>query len=87
MRAGRCVARRGKNAEERIALRVDLDPGVRCEQLPQERSVLDERVCVRLVAEILQQCRRALDVGEEKGHRPSGQLVCHVTMMRLNLRR
>jgi metal-sulfur cluster biosynthetic enzyme len=70
-----CVGRRvdgisgtRERAEDRVALRVDLDAAVRFDGLPHEAAVLRERVGIRL-AEALEQARRPLDVGEEQSHR------------------
>ena len=66
--------------EERVALGVDLDPAVGGERRPQHPPVLDQHVGIP-VAELVQQPRRALDVGEEKGHGP-GRKVSHAAIMR-----
>ena len=57
-------------------------PLVRAEGLPQQRVVLREQGAVALAAELLQEPRRALDVREEKGDRPGGEVrVCrHVAL-------
>ena len=52
--------------EEGVALRVDLDAAVSRERLAERAPVLGEHVGVPL-AELVQEPRRALDVGEEKG--------------------
>jgi hypothetical protein len=57
-----------KGDEERVALRVDLDASVSLERLAECAPVLREHVGV-LLPELLQEPRRALDVGEEKGDR------------------
>src|SRR6185503_3135581 len=72
---GVACAREGE--EERVALVVDLDPVHRLEGRPDESTMRREQLAVE-VAELLQQLRRALDVGEderdrsarERGHRP-----------------
>jgi hypothetical protein len=68
------LARRGKRArcswkrdEEGVALGVDLDPAVGLEGLAQHAPVLRELIGVALGSELVQQPRRALDVGEEEG--------------------
>jgi hypothetical protein len=59
--------------EERVTLRVHLDPVVARERLPQEPPMLREQLRVA-VAMLLKQPRRALDVGEEKRDGPARQL-------------
>ena len=55
--------------EEGVALRVDLDAAVGRERLAQRAPVLGERLAVRVRAELPEQARRALDVGEEERDR------------------
>ena len=55
-----------EDIEERIALRVDLQASVRGEGRTQGTAVLGQRFDVALLAEFLDQARRALDVGEEE---------------------
>jgi hypothetical protein len=55
-----------EDIEERIALRVDLQASVRGEGRTQGTAVLGQRFDVALLAEFLDQSRRALDVGEEE---------------------
>ena len=72
---GRCgdgVIRAGEREEERVALRVDLVP--RTEGLAEAAAVLLQRVSVRVRAELGEQARRLLDVGEEEGHGAARQL-------------
>jgi hypothetical protein len=64
-RARRC--REGD--EERVALRVDLDPVVTGERPAQRVPVLGERVGVPFVAELVKQPSRSLHVGEEERDR------------------
>jgi hypothetical protein len=66
--------------EERVSLRVDLDATVPAEALTQRLSMLAKhiRVCI---TELAQQPRRPLDVREEEGDGPGGQLG-HTVMMR-----
>jgi hypothetical protein len=60
--------------EERVALRVDLDPVVRGERCPEHAPVLPQRVRVA-VTQLVQQLRRAFDVGEEEGDGAAGKLA------------
>jgi hypothetical protein len=62
--------RRRKRDEKRIALRVDLDAPVPLDRFSNRHPVRVERGRVRLGAELVEQPRRALDVGEEERHRP-----------------
>jgi len=48
-------------------VRVHLHAPVTCEGFTQEASVLGERVGIGLRAKVMQQARRALNVGEEEG--------------------
>ena len=64
--------------EERVALRVDLDPAVGGESLPQRTTVLGQRLRVRLRPERVKQPRRALDVGEEERDRAGREVGAHV---------
>jgi hypothetical protein len=69
-----CVARRGERDEERVPLRVDLDPAVPFEGVAKCPAVLLEHVRVPLGAELVEQLRRALDVGEEERDGAGGEL-------------
>ena len=73
---GQGVGGARKGVEERVALRIHLDAAAAAELLPQGAPVLRQHGCV-LVAELVQQPRRALDVGEQEGHRAGGQLATH----------
>jgi hypothetical protein len=66
------VARTGERDEERVALGADLVAVVRDERLTEEPAMVGQQLAVPL-AELLEQARRALDVGEEHRHRPRGQ--------------
>jgi hypothetical protein len=68
------AGRRGKRHEERVPLRIHLRAAVSLEGLPQDVPMLGERLRVLLRADLVQQPRRALDVGEEKGDGAAGQL-------------
>ena len=79
---GRQRTRRGRERdEERIALRVDLDAAVPRERVAQDASMLGERLRVLRLAELVQQPRRALDVGEEEGD-GAGRELAHPSMIR-----
>ena len=69
----------GEGDEEGVALRVDLDPTVPREGPAQDLPMRSERVCIR-VAELAEQLRRALDVGEEEGDGAGGELA-HPSMI------
>ena len=61
-------ARRSRKGEEEgVALRIDLDPAVAAARLADQAPVLGERLRVRIGAELVEQPRRALNVGEEEG--------------------
>jgi hypothetical protein len=60
------LLRRGKDVKEGVPLRVHLDTAVDGESLPQCAPVLSERVGIG-VAQLVEQPRRALHVGEEEG--------------------
>ena len=64
--------------EERIPLGIDLHTALGGEGIPQDRAVLRERLRVHLRPELPQQAGGALDVGEQKRHRPRGQVTPHV---------
>ncbi len=79
---GRQRAGRGREGdEERIALRVDLDALIGRERRTQDAAMLGERPGVVLGAELEQQLRRALDIREEKRHRPGRKLVLHPSIL------
>ena len=69
--------RRREGEEEGVALRVHLDPALGGARLPDHAPVLGERLRVALGAELVQQPRRALDVGEEEGDGAGGEVVSH----------
>src|SRR3954447_15216725 len=66
-------ARAAEDDEEGVALGVDLDPARLAERLAQEPAVRAQHLAVAVTAERLEQARRALDVGEQEGHRARGQ--------------
>ncbi len=63
------AARAAERVEERVALRVHLAAAVCSEGHAQQAAVVSQELAVAL-AELLEQDRRALDVGEEHRHRP-----------------
>ncbi len=76
-RRGEC-ARRGREGEEKgIALRVDFDAVVASASISYQAAMLGECFRIALGAEFLEQPRRALDVGEEKGDRSGGEITPH----------
>ncbi len=65
--SGDPVARPGEGDEEGVALRVHLDAPVGDEGPAQDAPMFREGIGIT-VAQLLQQPRRSLDVGEEEGH-------------------
>ena len=73
-------SRRGlEGEEERVSLRVDLDPVLGSARLTDDATVLRKRLRVRVGAELAQELRRALDVGEEEGDRSGREVLSHAT--------
>ena len=71
--------RSGREGEEEgVALGVDLDPALDCARCPDQPPVLGQRFRVGLGAELVQEPRRALDVGEEEGD-GAGREAAHAT--------
>src|SRR5262249_53129567 len=68
------IARPREREEERVALRVHLRAAAVAEGLAHEPPVVARDLPVALVPELLQETRRALDVGEHEGDGPAGQL-------------
>ena len=68
---------RREGEEERIPLRVDLDAALRATCLANDAPVLGESIGVRLRAELVQQLRRSLDVGEEEGDGAGREIGSH----------
>ena len=69
LRIGRCgdrVLRALEDDEERVALRVDLEPAVPVESLAKQAAVLGEHLLVT-IAQGPEQPSRAFDVREEEG--------------------
>jgi hypothetical protein len=71
-----CLARILESDQEGVSLRVDLDPAVARKCLAQHAAVRSQGFHVA-GAELMQQARRALDVGEEKGDGAGWKLVIH----------
>jgi hypothetical protein len=69
------IASVGERDEEAVALRVDDAAAVLVARLAHEPPVPGQNLCVA-VTELVQQARRALDVGEEKGDR-AGREFAH----------
>ena len=69
-----CAGRCRECEEEGVALRVDLDTTLGGTRLPDDTPMLCQRLRVRLGAELVQQLRRPLDVGEEEGDGSGGQV-------------
>src|SRR6266487_2073445 len=68
--------------QERVALRVHLDAAASPGRLTQNAAVLRERIRIVLRAELLQEPRRPLDVGEEKGDRARREVCSHCAIIR-----
>src|SRR5205085_1149686 len=77
------VARAWEREEERVALRVDLGPAVRRERLAHDPPVLPRDLGV-VVAELLQQLRRAFDVGEGERDGSAGERAHAAYATRVN---
>ena len=71
------TGRRRERDEEGVALRIDLDPALGAESLPQDAAMLGERRCVRSRAQLVQELGRALHVCEQEGDRPGRQIATH----------
>jgi hypothetical protein len=69
------LGRRRERVEEGVPLRVDLHAASLREGLPQHPPVLGERLVVPLRAQLVQQARGTLDVGEEEGDGAGRKLV------------
>jgi hypothetical protein len=80
LRFGCCrqrLGRRREGHEEGVTLSIDLHPVMTGERFPQDAPVLGECVRVGPCPEPLEESRRALDVGEEKGDRPGRECLLH----------
>src|SRR5918996_3579552 len=71
-RARHGITRAGEGEEQRVALRVDLDPAVGAVRLADDAAVLRNELAVAL-AQPLQEPGGALDVTEDEGDRPGRQ--------------
>lgn len=67
------VACAREDEEERVALRVDLDPVAGREGVTDDSPVRGQHLAV-VVAEALEELRRVLDVREDEGDRSAGKL-------------
>ncbi len=65
------VARSLKDEEEGVALRVDLDSVAHRERVADDPAMRGQNVAV-VVAELLEELRRVLDVREDEGDRSCG---------------
>ena len=72
---------RRKGEEERVSLRVHLHSAVAAQASRITPPVLGKRLGVRLGAELVQQLRRALDVGEEERDGAGRQIHAHFSGM------
>ena len=71
-------ARGGREGEEEgVALGVDLGSALRRARLTDDAPVLGERLRVTLGAELVEQPRRALDVGEDECDGARGEVCAH----------
>src|SRR5207248_1531952 len=75
--SGKRGRRGGERDEEGVALRIYLDPVVANEDLTQCAAMLGQRGCVGIGADLLQEPRRPLDVGEDKRDRSDRKLARH----------
>ncbi len=71
------AGRRLEGDEERVALGVHFDSALTGEGLAERPPVIRQGLRVRLRAEVVQQLRRALDVGEEEGDGAGGEINSH----------
>ncbi|MDQ2981461.1 MAG: hypothetical protein M3R26_03925 [Actinomycetota bacterium] len=75
------IVRTTESAEEGVALGVDLDAGVGLDRLSEDPVVALEQLHVRL-AELVEQARRALDVGEKERDRAGWEVAHSVSVGR-----
>ena len=68
--------------EEGVSLRVHLHAAVSNARLPDHRAMIGERIRVGLCAELVQQRRRARDVGEDKGDGAGRKVGPHAGIIR-----
>ena len=77
---GDCGRRGGERDEERVALRIDFDTLVTNERLTQGAAMLGQCVSVGIGTELVQEPRRALHVGEDKGDGSGRKLARHAAI-------
>jgi hypothetical protein len=73
-RGGYGVRCTGEGGEAGIALGVDLDPTMVSEGLSEDPPVLGQHLSI-VLAQMLQQLSRALDVGEQERDRAAGKIL------------
>ena len=85
---GNCGRRGGERDEERVALRIHLDPVVADEGMTECAAMLGQHVCVGIGTKLLQEPRRTLDVGEDESDGSGRKLARHTAIQaRRNARR
>ena len=72
--------RGGEREKERVALRIHLDTVVANERLTQGAAMLRQGICVCTGTQLLQEPRRALNVGEDEGDGSGRKLACHAAI-------
>ena len=77
LRRGDCPLSRREGEEEGISLGVHFDAVFGGASLADDAAVFSERVCVRLRAELVQEPRRALNIGEEERDRAGRKIRSH----------
>ena len=68
---------RREREEERVTLRIDLDSAAGHARLAYRPAVLSQSVGVGVRPQLVEQSRRALDVGEEEGDRAGREIRAH----------
>ncbi len=76
-RGGEGGGRRLEGKEERVALRIDLDPAVVVARTTYNPPVSLEDMGVRVVPELVEQLAGTLDVGEEKRDGAGRECLAH----------
>ena len=77
LRSGYRFLCRREGEKEGVPLRVHFDAVLRSARLPNDPSVRDKLLRVRLCAEIVQEPRRSLDIGEEEGDGAGREIASH----------